>query len=320
MKQVFCFRTDDDASRAVRVDDVSEPVCPDDGVVVAVKARPINPADLLLMHGRHVYSPPLPAPVGIEGAGVVTAVGARSKLTVGTVVAIPSGGTWREKMALRDDGVLPLPADVELDQAAMLCVNPFTVMGMLEGVPTGATVVCNAGTSAVSRLVLSVCRRRGIHTVAVVRDARADAELRALGAAAVLVDSDDLATRVARAAPTPVVRALDAVAGSASGRLYDCVADGGDLIVYGLLSSDHVQLPAARLVFRDVTVRGFSRLRIYAAMPLERRREITAELVALLADGTLRADVEARYPLVDVASALAHHERPGRRGKILLVG
>jgi NADPH:quinone reductase-like Zn-dependent oxidoreductase len=320
MKQVFCFRTDDDASRAVRVDDVVDPVCPDDGVVVAVKARPINPADLLLMHGRHVYSPSLPAPVGIEGAGVVTAVGARSKLTVGTVVAIPSGGTWREKMALRDDGVLPLPADVELDQAAMLCVNPFTVMGMLEGVPTGATVVCNAGTSAVSRLVLSVCRRRGIHTVAVVRDARADAELRALGAAAVLVDGDDLATRVARAAPTPVVRALDAVAGSASGRLYDCVADGGDLIVYGLLSSDQVQLPAARLVFRDVTVRGFSRLRIYAAMPLDRRREITAELVALLADGTLRADVEARYPLVDVASALAHHDRPGRRGKILLVG
>ena len=319
MKQVFCVGIDEDASRAVRVDDVADPVCPDDGVVVAVKARPINPADLLLMHGRHVYAPPLPAPVGIEGAGVVTAVGARSKLTVGTVVAIPSGGTWREQMALRDDGVLPLPGDVDLEQAAMLCVNPFTVMGMLEGVAAGATVVCNAGTSAVSRLVLSVCRRRGIHAVAVVRDDRADGELRALGATAVLVDGDDLAARVARVAPSPVVRALDAVAGSASGRLYDCVADGGDLVVYGLLSSDHVQLPAARLVFRDVTVRGFSRLRIFAAMPPERRRAITAELVALLADGTLHADVEARYALDDIAAALTHHVRSGRRGKILLV-
>jgi len=152
-----------------------------------------------------------------------------------------------------------------------------------------------------------------------VRDDRADGELRALGATAVLVDGDDLAARVARVAPSPVVRALDAVAGSASGRLYDCVADGGDLVVYGLLSSDHVQLPAARLVFRDVTVRGFSRLRIFAAMPPERRRAITAELVALLADGTLHADVEARYALDDIAAALTHHVRSGRRGKILLV-
>jgi trans-2-enoyl-CoA reductase len=319
MKQVFCVRVDEDASRAVRVDEVADPACPEDGVVVAVKARPINPADLLLLNGRHVFSPPLPAAVGIEGAGVVVAAGPASRLALGTVVAIPQGGTWRDRMALRDDGVLPLPADVDIEQASMLCVNPFTVMGMLEGVSSGATIVVNAGTSAVSKLVLAVARRRGIAVVAVVRDARANDELKALGAAAVLIDGDDLAARVARLAPSPVVRALDAVAGSASGRMYDCVADGGDLVVYGLLSSDRVDLPASRLVFRDVTVRGFSRLRIFAKMTAERRRAITDELVALLADLTLHADVEARYPLAEVATALAHHGRPGRRGKILLV-
>jgi len=120
-------------------------------------------------------------------------------------------------------------------------------------------------------------------------------------------------------APSPIVRGLDAVAGSASGRLYDCVGDGGDLVVYGLLASDRVELPAARLVFRDVTVRGFSRLRAFAAMLPARREAITSELVGLLADGTLRADIEAHYPLDDVSNALTHHERPGRRGKILLV-
>jgi trans-2-enoyl-CoA reductase len=322
MKQVFCVRTNDDASRAVRVEDVDEPRCPDDGVVVAVKARPINPADLLLLNGRHVFSPSLPAAVGIEGAGVVVATGERSRLTMGAVVAIPQGGTWRERMALRDDQVLVLPADVDIEQAAMLCVNPFTVMGMLEGVEAGATIVVNAATSAVAKLVLGVARRRGIAVVAVMRerrDGRVEDELKGAGATAVLVDGENLAQRVAKVAPSPVVRALDAVAGSASGRLYDCVADGGDLVVYGLLSSDQVELPAAQLVFRDVTVRGFSRLRIFAAMPLERRRAITAELMALLADGTLRAEVEGRYALTDVQAALVHQTRPGRRGKVLLV-
>ena len=51
----------------------------------------------------------------------------------------------------------------------------------------------------------------------------------------------------------------------------------------------------------------------------ERRAAITAELVQMLADGTLVTPVEATYALDDVRSALAHHLRPGRAGKILLV-
>jgi trans-2-enoyl-CoA reductase len=319
MKQVLCIHAAANPASAVRVDTVDDPKCPDDGVVVAVKARPINPADLLLLQGRHVYTPTYPSTVGIEGAGIVIERGPHSTLSPGSLVAIPFGGTWRERMAIRDVDLLPLPPEVDLEQAAMLCVNPFTVMGMLEGVAAGDTIILNAATSAISRQIMAVARRRGVSSIAVVRDARAEDALKAEGAHAVLVDGDDLAARAAAVAPSRIVRGLDAVAGPASGRLCDCIADGGDLVVYGLLASDRVELSAARLVFRDVTVRGFSRLRALAAMPGERRQTITSELVGLLADGTLRTDIKARYPLDEVAAALTHHERPGRRGKILLV-
>jgi NADPH:quinone reductase-like Zn-dependent oxidoreductase len=116
-----------------------------------------------------------------------------------------------------------------------------------------------------------------------------------------------------------VALALDAVAGAASGRMFDAVADGGTLIVYGLLASDTVELPAAGVVFRDVSIRGFSRLRAYAAMTPARRQEITAELLGLLDAGLLAAEIEGRYPLEEVGAALAHHQRPGRTGKILLL-
>ena len=53
-----------------------------------------------------------------------------------------------------------------------------------------------------------------------------------------------------------VDRALDAVAGRASGRLFDSVADFGTLICYGLLGGDETIFPAAQLIFRDVQVRG----------------------------------------------------------------
>ena len=51
----------------------------------------------------------------------------------------------------------------------------------------------------------------------------------------------------------------------------------------------------------------------------EMAAEIGAELVSLVQDGTFVSPVEARYPLAAVADALHHQERPGRRGKILLV-
>lgn len=318
MRQIVCTRACDDPVQAVAVVDAPEPECPPAGVVVHVRARPINPADLLLLTGRHVYRPDYPAPIGIEGAGEVIAVGPSSRLRVGDRVAIPFGGTWRERMAVEDEVVLPLPSDVDLEQAAMLSVNPFTAAGLLEGLPAGACVALNAGTSAVSALVLAMARARGLTALAVVRDGAAEPGVRARGAHAVLVDGPDLAERLRAAAPGPIVRALDAVAGDASGRLFDAVAEGGELVVYGLLADDQVRLPAARLVFRDVTVRGYSRLRSLRALTVERRAAISAELVGLLGRGELTTPVEARYPLAEVAAALAHQVHPGRVGKILL--
>jgi NADPH:quinone reductase-like Zn-dependent oxidoreductase len=317
--EVLCVAPGDDVAAAVAVQAQSAPACPEAGIVVAVRARPINPADLLLLNGRHVFRPTLPAHVGIEGAGVIVEVGARSRHAIGTKVAIPSGGTWRDRMAIQDDGVLVLPGDVDLEQAAMLCVNPFTVIGMLEGVVAGSTILVNAATSALSRVVMAVARRRSLRVVGVVRDARASDAVRAAGSEVVLVDGPDLADRVRAAAPGPVVLGLDAVAGAASGRMFDAMSEGGTLIVYGLLSSNTVELPAAGVVFRDVHVRGFSRLRAYAAMSQARREEITAEILALLAEGLLESAIEARYPLHEVKAALAHQQRPGRMGKILLV-
>ena len=87
MKQVVYTRADADPTRALDVIDQAPPACPEAGAVVAVHARPINPADLLLLTGRHAYTPGPGTPVGIEGAGVVTAVGPRSRLRVGARVA-----------------------------------------------------------------------------------------------------------------------------------------------------------------------------------------------------------------------------------------
>ncbi|MCA2977225.1 MAG: zinc-binding dehydrogenase [Myxococcaceae bacterium] len=318
MKQVVCRQHALDPTVALAVVEAEAPACPPEGVVVEVRCRPVNPADVLLMTGRHLYKPTLPEPVGVEGAGVVVQAGARSARRVGEWVAIPWGGTWRERMALLDDAVLPLPDGVDPEQASMLSVNPFTAAGLLEGVAPGASLALNAGTSAVSALVLALCRTRGVDAVAIVRDGGAVEKVLARGAAAVVVDGPELPARLRAAARGPLTRGLDAVAGAASGQLFEALAEGGTLVTYGLLAGDEVRLPAAELVFRDVTVRGFSRLRWLRALTPQRRAALTAELVGLVERGVLTSAVEARYPLAEAVAAVAHHERRGRSGKILL--
>jgi len=72
--------------------------------------------------------------------------------------------------------------------------------------------------------------------------------LRGSAADVVLVDGDDLARRVTEATGRARIRlAIDAVGGDATGRLSDCLAEGGIVVNYGALSeADAPALPAQR--------------------------------------------------------------------------
>ena len=46
-----------------------------DEVNLRIEVAPINPAEILIMEGKYTSKPPLPARLGIEGVGTITAVG-----------------------------------------------------------------------------------------------------------------------------------------------------------------------------------------------------------------------------------------------------
>lgn len=303
--------------QGIAIHDVEAPRLGPGEARVSMAFAPINPADLLLVTGRHVYRPELPSPIGIEGSGTIVEVGAGvDGALVGRKVALPFGGTWSQEIVLAAAELLVLPDQVDMEQAAMFSVNPFTVLGLLDGLAPGAVVLQNAAASAVGKLVIRLARRRGLTTINVVRRQEQVDELKSLGADVVLVGDTDLAERVRPHGP--VVRALDAVAGEGSRALFSAVADGGTLLVYGLLSDDRVILPANELVFRDVTVKGYSRLRVLRSFSAEKRKAIVDELVGALAEGHLTTAIDATIPLSRIDDALTAHAREGRGGKVML--
>ena len=84
--------------QVVRCENVDDPADPTGNeVTVAIRAAAINPADLLIFEGRYPGPTELPAPVGIEGAGEVIAVGPDvDGLKVGDKVMSLGRANWAE--------------------------------------------------------------------------------------------------------------------------------------------------------------------------------------------------------------------------------
>ena len=103
---------------------------------------------------------------------------------------------WAQRRKVKGDDAIPLPAGIDLRQAAMVRINPPTALLMLSDfvdLKPGDWVIQNVANSAVGRLLIVLAKQRGLRTVNVVRRAELAGELKALGADVVVVDGSDLA-------------------------------------------------------------------------------------------------------------------------------
>ncbi|HEY6984323.1 zinc-dependent alcohol dehydrogenase family protein, partial [Reyranella sp.] len=210
----------------------------------------------------------------------------------------------------------------DLRQAAMVRINPPTAELMLSDfvdLKGGEWVIQNVANSAVGRLAIVLAHERGLRTVNVVRRAELADELKQLGADLVLVDGDDLAARVAReTGEAPIRLGLEAVGGKATGRIADCLASDGTLVHYGSMSGENPEVSRSNFIYRGIRLTGFMLGRFLARRKPEKIREIYAGLAGQVLEGKLGAAVDTVYPIDKIKEALAHADRGGRNGKILV--
>jgi NADPH:quinone reductase-like Zn-dependent oxidoreductase len=135
----------------------------------------------------------------------------------------------------------------------------------------------------------------------------------------VVLDGDDLGQRVRDAAGGAKIKlAIDAVAGEACIRLADCLADGGTLVNYGLLSGKPCMLTGLQGVFRGIALTVCWLAKFLTTAPAAEKKMLYEDLLQRVADGSLHVDVEATYAIEDIKEALAHAGREGRGGKVLV--
>ena len=120
----------DQVCETVELDDIES--AGDGEVVVEIEASAINPADLLILEGNYPGPDELPAPIGIEGAGRVVAVGSGiADLAPGDKVLSMGRSNWAQRVLLKAEQSIKIPAALDSRQAAMLKANPPTAHLML---------------------------------------------------------------------------------------------------------------------------------------------------------------------------------------------
>lgn len=293
-------------------------------VRIAMRRSPIHNHDLWTVRGNYGYKPELPAIGGSEGSGVVDALGEGVEgLQVGQrVVAAGVHESWAEYFLASAAGVVPLPDALDDDRGCQLIAMPLSALMLIEflRVQKGDWIVQNTANGAVGKTVAMLAAVRGINVINLVRRDAGVEELKALGIGnAVSTARDGWQEQVrALAGDAPIVRAVDSVAGSAAGELLGLLAEGGELVSFGSMTGEPLQISSGNVIFKQATVRGFWGSKVMQATPPEDKRRMIGELLKAALDGSLALPVEAVYDLQDAAKAAAASAEPGRRGKILL--
>jgi NADPH:quinone reductase-like Zn-dependent oxidoreductase len=311
----------------LRVEDLQQPEPGANQVLVRLRARSINPSDLLTVRGLYGALPKLPATPGLEGMGEVAATGdGVSNLRMGQRV-IPLGvqGTWQEYILAPAAQLIPVPEGVSDQTAAQFVVNPLTawIMSVEElSLQPGEWLLQTAAGSTLGRIVLQIARLRGFKTLNVVRRREQVEELKSLGADECICTADeDIVERVKEiTGKAGLTKAIDSVGGETGAAVMRALGRGGVMLVYGALSMEPMPIDVGRMIFTTTTLRGFWLGEWLRSAAPERQQAVTGEMMRSMASNEIVPPVEAEYTLADVLAAVEHAQRPGRSGKVLLVG
>ncbi|PRW34018.1 trans-2-enoyl- reductase [Chlorella sorokiniana] len=280
-------------------------------VLLSVRYAPINPADLYTIQTGGMYGPSdavqTPFVAGHDGVAVVVKVGPGVKGLAENdwVVPLkPNLGTWRSLAVLKEKDVMKVPAEVmPLEQCALLREH-LTAYRLLED------------------HALKLCHLLRLRAIAVI-SAEPEFEktalwLRSLGAAEVLLDSGSLKAELERAKFFSKPRiALDCVGGASTARLVDCLAEGGQLVVYGAMSGKSAQFSWHQWVFQGVQVKGFN-VRRWMKEHKKRIPALLESIGKLVSAGKLTTTYTEYELHSEYEEALDHAQDRGKNTKVLL--
>lgn len=298
-------------------------------VLVRTEAIGVNFIDTY--HRSGVYSMDFPLVPGLEGAGVVTAVGEGvTTVAEGDRVAWATSvtGSYAEQVLLDAAAALPVPDAVETETAAALALQGMTAHMLTDGVVSlepGQTVLVTAGAGGVGLLLTQLAVAAGARVITTVSTAEKEDLSRGAGAWEVIryTEMDDLTTELpARVRDLTRGVGVDVAYDGVGKDTFDAslasVRTRGMLVLFGGASGQVPPFDLQRLNRAGSLFVTRPTLAHYTTDPDELRYR-AGSVFAAARTGALQVRIGARFPLAEAADAHRALEGRSTTGKVLLI-
>ncbi|MDP2606838.1 MAG: quinone oxidoreductase [Deltaproteobacteria bacterium] len=290
---------------------------------VKIEAVGLNFIDVYQRTG--VYALPTPFTLGMEGAGVVDAVGEGvTEVKRGDRVAyamIP--GSYAEYAIVPAAKLAPLPPNIDAKTAAGLMLQGMTAHYLTRStypLKCGETALVHAAAGGVGLLLVQAAKIAGARVIGTVStEAKAQLAKEAGADEVILYTQADFLAEVKRLTDGRGVDVVyDSVGATTFDKSLDCLRPRGYLVLFGQSSGPVAPVSAGTLVSKGslfLTRPSLAHYTLTRAELLER----ADDLFNWVATGELKLRVERTIPLRDAAEAQRQLEARKTTGKVILI-
>ncbi|MEW6391175.1 MAG: zinc-binding alcohol dehydrogenase family protein [Pseudomonadota bacterium] len=319
MKAAVYYETG--APDVFRYEDVPDPVCHPQGVVIRVEAVSIEGGDTLNRGGGQMAGSP--HIVGYQAAGEIVEVGAEvSHLKVGQkVVTVNAFGSHAELRAVPARNAWPIPDGFDIQKASAIPVPFGTAHECLFGagrLKAGETVLVQAGAGAVGLAAIQLAKKAG---AAVLASASSDARLERLKAFGmdhgINYSRDDLVEQVmGLTGGKGVDLVVDPVGGATLAGSLGALGYRGRVSLVGNAGREPMKVDVSSLMAGNRSLTGVF---LGAEIMTDRVHDMIQDLIEQAARGELKVLIDRTFPLSEAAAAHAYIESRQAVGRVLLI-
>jgi NADPH2:quinone reductase len=284
----------------------------------------INFIDVYFRTGH--YPQPLPGALGMEGAGVVEAVGEGvTEVKVGDRVAYAGrpNGAYAEVRNMPAAILLVLPEAVSFETAAAMMLQGLTVQYLFRrtvNLKAGDTILFHAAAGGVGLIAAQWARALGVNMIGTVGSAEKAELALAHGCSHVInYNTENFVERVKEITGGRKVSVVyDSIGKDTFIGSLDCLQPLGMMVSFGSASGPVPDFSLGELASRGSLFITRPTLFSYAASRAE-LEAMAADLFEMVGSGKVKVDVRQRYKLADVARAHSELEARKTTGSSILV-
>jgi len=310
---------------SLEVKDIPRPPMRPGAVRIGVAAAGVSFAVQLVVAGKYQRKPPLPFAPGTEIVGTVL----EGPLPTGTrVFAALDWGGFAEEAVVDAIHVVPIPDGLPLEPAVAFPISYPTAASALiwrGRVQPGDWVLVHGAAGGVGLAGVEIAKALGARIIARAGAAKHPL-LHARGADAVLDSAAPFRDAVRQITDgAGVACVLDALGGDVFDESLRCLADGGTLVTVGYAAGRIPSVAANILLLKNITVAGLNWGTYLGWSPGDGRAEHAPRVRALWdqlmnwwAQGLLRPELHAAFPLEQFRQAMAEVRERRSAGRVVL--